>query len=135
MDVTGHMFVIQKNWRKTARRFYDEAEIDQAMSLAGDYALRSAEDFLLVQVVADIPAGNSPSTTVIGKYFLIQKHQHHKKGKIARRRFFAAERLDDASALAARLAEMNRLDYLVVQIVAEASSPAEPDAPLDRGVQ
>lgn len=124
MDVTGQLFTIQKNWRKKSRRFYTHAELDEARARAREYANKDGEDFLIVQVRVEIPSIEIPrSDEILGKYFLIQKHQRLKKGRIAQRRFFSPDDLEAAIAAARRLMMKKSLDYLVVQAVDEVSAP------------
>ncbi len=73
---------------------------------------------------------------VTGKYFIVSKHKAHTKGKrrgrkgVPRRprRFYEPGEIEAAREQARALAEQNDEDFLIVQVIAEASKPAAQNA-------
>ncbi len=63
-----------------------------------------------------------------GKYFLVEKHRpKRRKDKIiqARRRTYEDSELDEAMRQGHFLADANHKDFVLVQVIWEASAPAE----------
>lgn len=58
-NATGMVFVIRKHLHRESgkmkrRNMFSEAEMDKAAALAERYAEQNGEDFLIVQVVAEV---------------------------------------------------------------------------------
>lgn len=60
-------------------------------------------------------------TDVTGMVFVIRKHLHRESGKMRRRNMFSKLEIDRAVELAERYSEQNGEDFLVVQVIVEAS--------------
>ncbi len=72
---------------------------------------------------------------VTGKYFIVSKHKAHTKGRGRKknipsrsRRFYEQDEIEAAREQARALAEQNGEDFLIVQVIAEASKPAAQNA-------
>lgn len=73
-------------------------------------------------------------TDQTGKLFVIHKHRtdRTKSGKVRklrRRRFYESNEVEEALGMARKHAAENNRDFLVVQIIAEASVPDKSEVP------
>ena len=64
-----------------------------------------------------------------GKLILIRKHFQRENGKRAKRKFYEPSEIDALKDLAQNLANGQNEDFIVVQVVHEASRPSKKAAP------